>query len=112
MPAIADEPFIDAIIASKEGKGLTKEGLGAHPRKQLSKMTEGIAIFLEDFQEKAASIPHFFIPHENKERGLSEYLPNGSRKNPLFANRSYRDGLFYFGHAMAVEGGERCGKAT
>ena len=111
MSAIVDELFVSAILAAKEEDGLTKESLSALPRKQFSRMTEGIAIYLEDFQEKAASIPHFFIPHENKDRSLSDYLPNGTRKNPLLANRAYKDRLFYYSHAMAVEGGEKSRKA-
>lgn len=111
VSAIVDELFISAILAAKKEDGLTKESLRALPRKQFSRMTEGIAIYLEDFQEKAASIPHFFIPHENKDRSLSDYLPNGSRKNPLLANRAYKDKLFYYSHAMAVEGGEKSRKA-
>jgi energy-coupling factor transporter ATP-binding protein EcfA2 len=111
MSAIVDELFVSAILAAKEEDGLTKESLSALPRKQFSRMTEGIAIYLEDFQEKAASIPHFFIPHENKDRSLSDYLPNGSRKNPLLANQAYKDRLFYYSHAMAVEGGEKSRKA-
>ena len=79
VSAIVDELFISAILAAKKEDGLTKESLRALPRKQFSRMTEGIAIYLEDFQEKAASIPHFFIPHENKDRSLSDYLPNGSK---------------------------------
>ena len=85
MSAIVDELFVSAILAAKEEDGLTKESLSALPRKQFSRMTEGIAIYLEDFQEKAASIPHFFIPHEDR--------------------------LFYYSHAMAVEGGEKSRKA-
>lgn len=111
MAAIVDDLFISAILAAKKEDGLTKEDLSALPRKQFSKMTEGIAISLEAFQEKAASIPHFFIPHENKDRSLSDYLPNGSRKNPLLANQAYKDRLFYYSHAMAVEGGEKSRKA-
>lgn len=111
MSAIVDELFISAILAANKEDGLTEEGLGALSRKQFSKMTEGIAVFLEDLQEKAASIPHFFIPHENKDRSLSDYLPNGSRKNPLLANQIYKDRLFYYSHAMAVEGGEKSRKA-
>ena len=111
MAAIVDDLFISAILAAKKEDGLTKEDLSALPRKQFSKMTEGIAISLEAFQEKAASIPHFFIPHENKDRSLSDYLPNGFRKNPLLANQAYKDRLFYYSHAMAVEGGEKSRKA-
>ena len=111
VSTIVDELFISAIIAAKKEEGLTKESLSALSRKQFSGMTEGIAIYLEDFQEKAASIPHFFIPHENKDRSLSDYLPNGSRKNPLLANQAYKDRLFYYSHAMAVEGGEKSRKA-
>lgn len=111
MAAIVDDLFISAILAAKKEDGLTKEDLSALPRKQFSKMTEGIAISLEAFQEKAASIPHFFIPHENKDRSLSDYLPNGSRKNPLLANQAHKDRLFYYSHAMAVEGGEKSRKA-
>ena len=49
--------------------------------------------------------PHFFVPHENKDKSLSEYLPNRSKKN-----LDYKDRLFYYSHAMAVEGGEKSRK--
>ena len=68
--------------------------------KSFSKMTEGKAIFLEELQKEAAAIPHFFIPHENKDRSLSAYLPNNCPEN-----LAYKDRLFYYSHAMAVEVG-------
>lgn len=74
--------------------------------KAFSKSTEGKAIYLEDFQREAAAIPHFFIPHENKERSLSAYLPNNNPKNISYKNR-----LFYYSHAMAVEGGSMSRKS-
>lgn len=110
MSAIVDELFIAAILSADNHDGLSEEDLRILPRKQFSEKTSGIAIYLEDFQEKAASIPHFFIPHENKDRSLSDYLPNGSRSNPLYANQIYKDRLFYYSHAMAVEGGEKSRK--
>lgn len=110
MSAIIDELFIAAILSADNHDGLNEEDLRILPRKQFSEKTSGIAIYLEDFQEKAASIPHFFIPHENKDRSLSDYLPNGSRSSPLYANQIYKDRLFYYSHAMAVEGGEKSRK--
>lgn len=86
---------------------LSEQELGALPRKAYSKYTEGKAAYLEDFQDKARHIPHFFIPHENKDRSLSQYLPNGSRENPIVSNLEYKDKLFYYSQAMAVEGGEK-----
>ena len=74
-------------------------------RKAISRKTEGTAIYLEEFQEEVAAIPHFFIPHENKDRSLSDYLPNAYP-----ANLSYKDRLFYYSHAMAVEGGAKSRK--
>ena len=73
--------------------------------KSFSKAAEATAIYLEEFQERAAAIPHFFVPHENKDKSLSEYLPNRSKKN-----LDYKDRLFYYSHAMAVEGGEKSRK--
>lgn len=74
--------------------------------KSFSKMTEGKAIFLEELQKEAAAIPHFFIPHENKDRSLSAYLPNNCPEN-----LAYKDRLFYYSHAMAVEGGSKSRKS-
>lgn len=80
-------------------KNTAHEGIS---RRKMSELTAGKAIYLEDFQEATAAIPHFFIPHENKARSLSDYLPNNNS-----ANREYKDRLFYYSHAMAVEGGSK-----
>lgn len=105
MAAVVDELFIAAILTGDNSDNLSEEDLRSMPRKQLSHKTQGVAIYLEEFQENAAAIPHFFIPHENKDRSLSQYLPNSAQ-----ANLDYKDRLFYYSHAMAVEGGERSRK--
>lgn len=106
MAGIIKNLFIDAILSDPSSPdGLTAESLSLLPSKAFSKQTEGIAIYLEDFQEKASALQHFFIPHENKDRSLSQYLPNSSQ-----ANLDYKDRLFYYSHAMAVEGGEKSRK--
>ncbi len=107
MAAIIEDLFVDAILNGDNPDRLSAESLRSLPRKEFSKRTEGIAIFLEDFQEKVSEFRHFFIPHENKDRSLTQYLPNGPRDNPYLANMDYKDRLFYYSHAMAVEGGEK-----
>ena len=97
MAAIVRELFISAIIKN--------ELIDSDDCKSFSKAAEATAIYLEEFQERAAAIPHFFVPHENKDKSLSEYLPNRSKKN-----LDYKDRLFYYSHAMAVEGGEKSRK--
>ena len=111
MSDVVRQLFIASILERPHGGGPTEQDLFSLPCKGFSKQTEGVAIFLEEFQEKAAAIPHFFIPHENKgARNLSDYLPNGSRDKPLRSNQEYKDNLFYYSHAMAVEGGEKSRK--
>ena len=110
MSEIVEGLFITAILEGATDGGLTEESLRSLPRKEFSRRTEGKAVYLEDFQDKAAHIPHFFIPHENKDRSLSDYLPNSSNGKPLLKNQSYKDRLFYYSHAMAVEGGEKSRK--
>ena len=105
MSEIVNQLFITSILDGPNACGLTEQGLRMLPPKSFSKQTEGVAIYLEDFQEKVAAIPHFFIPHENKDRSLSDYLPNSSP-----SNQDYKDRLFYYSHAMAVEGGEKSRK--
>lgn len=80
---------------------------GALTRKNYSKKREGEAIYLEDMQRALDSIPHFFIPHENKsDRNLSDYLPSKIGGNYCKENDGYKDRLFYYSSSMAVEGGE------
>ncbi len=105
MANIIKTLFVDAILKGSNPNGLTADRLCSLSSKDFSKQTEGIAIYLEDFQEKASALQHFFIPHENKDRSLSQYLPNSSH-----ANGDYKDRLFYYSHAMAVEGGEKSRK--
>ena len=105
MSSIIKDLFADSIINQTKCE-TTKDSLLQLSGKEFSKKTDDIAIFLEDFQIKASSIPHFFIPHENKAKSLSDYLPNHSQKNI-----EYKDRLFYYSHAMAVEGGERSRKS-
>lgn len=104
--ATAMSEIVDRLFnEDSRDKGNTDDNDSTHrtmSRKELSALTKGKAIYLEKFQEEAAAIPHFFIPHENKARSLSDYLPNDSP-----ANRDYKDRLFYYSHAMAVEGGEK-----
>ena len=105
MANIIKTLFVDMILNGSNPNRLTADSLSSLSSKDFSKQTEGIAIYLEDFQEKASALQHFFIPHENKDRSLSQYLPNSSP-----ANRDYKDRLFYYSHAMAVEGGEKSRK--
>lgn len=79
--------------------------------KAFSRRTKGVSIALEDFQEAAMGIPYIFVPHENKDRSLSDYLPNiAGDQGPLLQNQEYKDKLFYFAHASAIEGGEKSRK--
>ena len=110
MAAVIEDLFVDAILNRGNPDGLSADSLRALPRREFSKQTKGIAICLEDFQERASALRHFLIPHENKDRSLSQYLPNGSCDNPCLRNRDYKDRLFYYSHAMAVEGGEKSRK--
>ena len=105
MGEIIKSLFIEAILRDLQSKESTKDKLKSLSCKEFSKQTQGIAVYLEDFQEKTSDVPHFFIPHENKDRSLSQYLPNDCQ-----ANRDYKDRLFYYSHAMAVEGGEKSRK--
>lgn len=91
---------------------VAKVNSGMISRREYSKSIADQAVYLEDMQEKLAHIPHFFVPHENKgDRNLSDYLPvldeNGSF---IESNDAYKDSLFYYSHAMAVEGGEKSRK--
>ncbi len=111
MASIVQELFISAIIkkgfstSDEDGKTAKVEELESLDCKSFSKAAEATAIYLEDFQERASAVPHFFVPHENKDKSLSEYLPNRSKRN-----MEYKDRLFYYSHAMAVEGGEKSRK--
>lgn len=110
MSEIVDELFVEAIL-KEDADGSNEKDLRSLSCKSFSGKTAGIAICLEDFQEKASAIPYLFIPHENKgDRNLSHYLPNASHGTPLPANQAYKDRLFYYSHAMAVEGGEKSRK--
>ncbi|WP_298579898.1 hypothetical protein [uncultured Olegusella sp.] len=82
---------------------------GRITRSEYSKRIADQAVFLEDVQEALEHIPHFFVPHENKgDRNLSDYLPIRDKDgNFIAANDTYKDSLFYYSHALAVEGGER-----
>ena len=88
------------------------ESLSGLERKSISKITEGHAVYLEDVQNQLASLPYFFVFHENKgDRNLSDYLPNHDEDGAfLRENDSFKDRLFYYSHAMAVEGGEKSRK--
>lgn len=91
-------------ISDADREALTS---GALTRKNYSKKREGEPIYLEDMQRTLDSIPHFFIPHENKgSRNLSDYLPSIIGGNFCNANDEYKDRLFYYSSSMAVEGGE------
>lgn len=81
---------------------------GLTSRKSLSRKTDGHAIYLEDLQDELRIIPHFFVFHENKgDRNLSDYLPNSDEnRKPLTNNLKYKDSLFYYSQALAVEGGD------
>lgn len=110
MASIVRELFAAAILGREVEDGEEEYYLSQASPKAFSKNTEGIAIYLEDFQDRVSSIPHFFIPHENKDRSLSDYLPNSSSGKSLLENQSYKDKLFYYSSAMAVEGGDKSRK--
>lgn len=105
MKEVVAHLFNQRLLEKKKERGI-EESSELQTAKALSLMTEGTAIYLEDFQKEAAAIPHFFIPHENKDRSLSSYLPNKYREN-----LAYKDRLFYYSHAMAVEGGSKSRKS-
>jgi hypothetical protein len=103
MAKIVHNLFVQKL---EEQRGV--EGVEYQDEKAFSRATEGVSIALEDFQEAAAGIPYIFVPHENKDRSLSDYLPNrASNKGRLLENQEYKDKLFYFAHASAIEGGEK-----
>lgn len=98
-------------IQNENDSNLSEENLKKENKKSFSKLTKGRAIYLEDFQERISAIPYLFIPHENKgSRNLSQYLPNEKNGKKLKNNEDYKDKLFYYSHAMAVEGGEKSRK--
>lgn len=105
-----DQLFLDAEAFTQTELEEADQNDGG--RAKLSKKTEGIAVYLEDLQEKLALLPHFFVFHENKgSRNLSDYLPNKSSDGvALITNQTYKDRLFYYSHALAVEGGEKSHK--
>lgn len=106
MAQVVTHLFEKRLLAEKGAPSDGKPAIQPQSPKSFSKMTEGKAIFLEEFQKEAAAIPHFFIPHENKDRSLSSYLPNNCQ-----ANLDYKNRLFYYSHAMAVEGGSKSRKS-
>lgn len=94
----------EGIISQSDLDNVNKKKI---TRKELSKMTEGKSVFLENMQDELCSIPHFFVFHENKgSRNLTDYLPNAKDGKTLNKNQEYKQKLFYYCHAMAVEGGE------
>lgn len=106
-----DQLFIRAHQEVKEV--YDREELSPRERSQA---TKGRSIFLEDLQSEIADIPHFLVPHEHKgERkrknnalNLSGYLPDKDASGiECKANISYKENLFYYNHAMAVEGGKK-----
>ena len=101
---------VDSLFAERSCFEL--ENLTGLKRKSISKMTEGHAVYLEDVQDQLAFLPYFFIFHENKgDRNLSDYLPSRDKNGEfLKENDSFKDRLFYYSHAMAVEGGEKSRK--
>lgn len=100
LSEMVDSLMLESNVVSREDVEGVKSG--AVSRKEFSARTKGKAIYLEDMQSKLVGIPHFFTFHENKgDRNLSDYLPN-----KFAANRDYKDRLFYYSHALAVEGGE------
>lgn len=106
MAEIVARLFEKCLLSEKGTSNGSELSIKAQSPKSFSKMTEGEAIFLEEFQKEAAAVPHFFIPHENKDRSLSAYLPNNCPEN-----MAYKDRLFYYSNAMAVEGGSKSRKS-
>ena len=111
MAKIIEDLFVEAIIDVNNPDGLSESSLRSLSPREFSARTKGIAIYLEDFQEKASALRHFLIPHENKDRSLSDYLPNSLSGDPCVSNGDYKDRLFYYSHARAVEGGEKSRKS-
>lgn len=103
---IVDSLFIEEGCISEDD--LKNIDSGTVSRKEISRKTDAHAVFLERVQEELADIPYFFVFHENKgARNLSDYLPNADDEGNLIeSNLEYKDRLFYYSHAMAVEGGE------
>lgn len=103
---IVDSLFVEeGCISEDDLKNVESKTMS---RKEISRKTDAHAVFLERVQEELADIPYFFIFHENKgARNLSDYLPNADNEGNLIeSNMKYKDRLFYYSHAMAVEGGE------
>ena len=106
-----DSNLSEENLKKENDSNLSEENLKKENKKSFSKLTKGRAIYLEDFQERISAIPYLFIPHENKgSRNLSQYLPNEKNGKKLKNNEDYKDKLFYYSHAMAVEGGEKSRK--
>lgn len=105
---------IDSLFANDSDLAEAQKQLAdvAITRKQYSGRTKGKSIFLEELQRSIGHIRHYFIPHENKgSRNLSDYLPSRDKQGNFdAANDGYKDRLFYYSHAMAVEGGEKSRK--
>lgn len=101
-----NELLIRAKIVSDADVAALNDGSLNH--KDFSWKTDGEAIYLEDAQASLEHIPHIMVPHESKRgRNLTDYLPRHDIRGGLCrANNNYRDRLFYYSHALAVEGGE------
>lgn len=111
LSAKIDQLFVRAHQEVKE----VNDKEESSPRDR-SQATEDKSIFLEDLQSEIADIPHFFVPHEYKGKqrrknnalNLSGYLPDKDGSGAeCKANISYKENLFYYNHAMAVEGGKK-----
>lgn len=106
---------VDDLFAAADTSLLTAQHEllnGSITHKDYSEKTKGKSIYLEDLRNKISHIRHYFIPHENKgSRNLTDYLPIKDEYGDFCtANDSYKDRLFYYSHAMAVEGGEKSRK--
>lgn len=88
------------VIAKLFNDGLEA---GEVPCKDVSKQRELSKVFLEDLQSELVDVEHFFVPHVGgKDRNIDAYLPNDNGKN-----KQYKERLYYYSNAMAVEGGSK-----
>lgn len=85
---------------------------------EISGLTAGKAFHLDEIRTQLGEIRHYFVFHENKsDRNLSDYLPNmGYEKSHIISesevvklknNEKYKESLFYYNQALAVEGGKK-----
>lgn len=73
------------------------------PVGEISKALEGKSFTLSEIQKELQDIEYYFVFHENKgDRNLSDYLKNGIK-----SNEEYKEKLFYYNEACAIEGNKK-----